>query len=372
MYEKLIIILIIILVIILILYLLYQIIQSEKFKALRRLCNLNNKQLDAYFNSYNEIFSDNSMVSTLEDYKNNKPPSRFVISKDNKPSEYTANCYSILKDLCALGNIKKMYIPSCIDSNKGVIENQILCEKKIALSLNVKPNGTLLELGCGCGRIAHHISNLTNCKVIGINIDNTQLEDARKYAKKNKTNNEFIFCDFNDRLPFEDNTFDGIYEFGAYTAFISNFNNAFNEIFRILKPDARVIICDVILLDTFNRNNINHLKLLNNARPVMAGGNFIHYKYIEDIAKKAKFEIISSKGGDPPNEASELQLLKNEHAHFGKIETLIKYLTKIYILPNYMNNLIKRLRSGGDDLVELEEKNLLTMCWEFILEKPKN
>ena len=43
----------------------------------------------------------------------------------------------------------------------------------------------------------------------------------------------------------------------------------------------------------------------------------------------------------------------------------------MYILPKYMNDLIKRLRSGGNDLVEMEKKNLLTTIWDFNFEKPK-
>ena len=67
--------------------------------------------------------------------------------------------------------------------NKSIIENQELCEIEIAKNLNVKPNNNILELGCGCGRIAYHISKLTDCKVYGINIDEKQLDDAKKYTK---------------------------------------------------------------------------------------------------------------------------------------------------------------------------------------------
>ena len=50
--------------------------------------------------------------------------------------------------------------------------------------LNLYKPKSILELGCGCGRIAYHVSNITNSLVYGINIDNTQLDDARNYAKK--------------------------------------------------------------------------------------------------------------------------------------------------------------------------------------------
>lgn len=351
-------------------YVVYKIRTSSRYYALKCLTSLTPEDINCFYDSYGKIFSDSTMISTLDDFKNNRPPSKFVVSEVIKPAKYTADCYSVLNHLCALGNVKKMYIPPCIDNKVGIIENQILCEKQISQSLNVKPNGTLLELGCGCGRIAHHISKLTNCKVIGINIDNQQLDDAIRYSKKNMYDyTSFLFCDFNDILPFEDNTFDAIYTVQGFITFISDYDQTFNELYRVLKPGGRFIIADAVLLDNFDRENLNHLNLMNNSRPLMAGGVFLHYKYIEDIAKKENFEIISSKGGELPNEAVELPLLVKEHQHFDNIEMVIKYLTKIYVIPDYMNNLIMRLRYGAADLIEMEEKNLITMTWEFILEK---
>ena len=138
-------------------------------------------------------------------FNNNVPPSRFIIQNEIKPSKFTADCYSILNDLCSLGNVKKMYIPKCIDINKTFIENQNLYEGEVAKKLNVSSNKTLLEIGSGCGRIAYHISTLTDCTVYGINIDEKQINDAISYSKSKKYNKtKFLFCDLNDNLPFND------------------------------------------------------------------------------------------------------------------------------------------------------------------------
>ena len=51
---------------------------SEKFKSLRRLCSLNKKHLDAYFNSYNMVFDDQNMKCT--DCKYNKYRTMFIFT----------------------------------------------------------------------------------------------------------------------------------------------------------------------------------------------------------------------------------------------------------------------------------------------------
>ena len=99
------------------------------------------------------------MISTLEDYNNKRPSTGFVVT-GKKPSEYIADCYSILNMLCALGNVKKMYVPKCVDNKKSLKENQELYEKEIAYKLKCKKGGKILELGSGCGRIAYHMSNI--------------------------------------------------------------------------------------------------------------------------------------------------------------------------------------------------------------------
>ena len=50
--------------------------QSERYRALKKLCQLDAKELDAYFASYGKIFDDNTMISTLGDFQQGKPPQR--------------------------------------------------------------------------------------------------------------------------------------------------------------------------------------------------------------------------------------------------------------------------------------------------------
>ena len=83
-------------------------------------------------------------------------------------------------------------------------------------------------------------------------------------------------------------------------------------------------------------------------------------------SNKGQFALMADSLGFSRN----VYFLKKEHQHFGKIETSCRILTKCHILPNYFNDIIKRLRYGADDLIQMEEKNLLTMTWDFTFQKP--
>ena len=362
----------IIITIIITTYIIFAIQQTEKYKAYNRLCNLDEDAQRDYMDSYDKVFNDQSMISTLDDYTNKRKPARFIIKEDVLPSKYTADCYSVLHDVCALGDVKKLYIPKQLDSLKSLQQNQELWEEEVSKKLKVRSGGKLLEIGCGCGRIAHHMSQLTQCQVYGINIDETQLKDARQYASKHKTNNQFLFKDLNKPLPFQDNEFDAIYEFGAFTSFIKNYKKVFKELYRVLKPGGIFYISDAVLLDNFDRANPAHLELLVNARQVMAGGVFLHYKYFEDFGKQAGFTLLESNGGEFPDLAHDLPILKKTHEHFNNIENLIYILSKCNAIPSHLQALIKRVRKGADDLITMEEEMLLTTGWEFYFKKPQS
>ena len=346
-------------------------LNTDKGKSFNRLYHLDPKKVKSYFDSYNDMYShDIKMFSDINDYKNNIPSTGFVIPKDKKSSEYSSFQYNVLKDLCNLGNVKKMYIPPTLDLKKSFIENQRLTEQYLAAKLNVKPSSKILDIGCGCGRIAHHISQLTKSQVYGINIDEGQLSDARQFAKRKKTSNQFLFNDLNDKYPFPDNHFDAIYSIQACVTFIRDNDSVFKEINRVLKPGGVLFINDCVLMDNFDGKNPHHVKLLNNSRMVMAAGFENYYKYYEDAATRNGFKILeSSSGGTYPNLARDLQTLKNEHANYQKIENKIKFLSKCKFLPKHMPYLIDRLRFGADDLVEMLEKNMMTMTWDFYFQK---
>lgn len=353
-------------------YLYFKIKTSEKYHAFIRLCFLDKETVEKYMKSYDILFDRDDMLNSLDDYKKKVKLNGYKI--DNQ-SEKTVDCYFILKDLCTLGNVQKMYIPPLLDNTKNLPENQNLTEQLTAKHLNVREDETILELGCGCGQIADNMSNITNCNVYGINIDDTQIVSAINYSKKHDNKKtHFKIGDFNKPLEFEDNYFDGIYTVGAPLTYSNNLVSLFKEMYRIVKPGKFICLQEVTLLDNFNKQNEKHLELARLARMVMAAGGLWHNKYWEKAAKKAGFEIIISEVTKTPDNlpVPDLPLLKKEHEHYGNLSKYIEYLNYIPFFPTHLRKLFQRLRMGGDALIEAEQHELLTMNWQFVFKKPEN
>eukprot|EP00957_Ditylum_brightwellii_P009404 711123-Ditylum_brightwellii.AAC.1 len=113
-----------------------------------------------------------------------------------------------------------MYIPPFMDGSVNLAANQELFERKMMEDIGLTLDGNnddknVLELGCGRGRISAHTARETGAHVFGMNIDPSQIANAKSYAEHTGLGNrtDFRVQSFNDLpFPFPDNYFDASYQ----------------------------------------------------------------------------------------------------------------------------------------------------------------
>ena len=358
-----------ILIIILILFFTYKYIyQNEKLRAIVNLYTYKDKYVKNFHNSMNTLpqyllkKTDNFGTYDLNDFRNNVQIERTDDGKD----ENIDVCSSIWHDMCTLSDMHRMYVAPCLDENASVNKNQELYEKEMVKRLNIK-NGELLDLGCGSGRIADNVSNASNNIVHGININPKHIEYAKKHAYQQGNNKtKFNVASFNDKLNFKTNSLDGAYDLGAIL-YSYDLLKTFKEIHRVLKPGGKYLTLSPVVLDKFDKNNEYHQYLLNCNRRVGEWTYAIHYKYIEEIGKKAGFNVISSKIPGNISKTYE-QIFHNYHYYY----VIIDFLTKWGLIPKHVMGFLKKM--AAEDLKECviaEHEKILTVSYEIIFEKPE-
>lgn len=115
--------------------------------------------------------------------------------------------------------------------------------------VKIPKTASILELGCGMGRMAHHLSRTLKCKsYTAIDIDPQMIAAA---DAKGGENPKLIFqvADIS-RLPFEDESFDVILEFDVLHH-LHDWKKGVREIHRVLKKDGVFLMKDYSI-ETFN------------------------------------------------------------------------------------------------------------------------
>lgn len=294
--------------------------------------------------------------------------------------EYIRRYYRVLHGLLAAADIEKMYIPPQIDESLGLFGNQDLWEKHVAKGLGAAgmsetghPLGKgkrLLEPGCGRGRIAWHMTQLTGAKVYGFNIDDSQIENAIEYAKETGLDKQLDFkvSDYHKRFPYEDNFFDGGYEFEAMWGFIkqSELDFVASEMFRVLKPGARFFAADYVLTPIFNRSNPVHARLRDVYMPTLAGTQSSYETEIRGALEKAGFETVLS----IPSVAPAWPITNQKRDLFLTVRKIVVGLAKIRLVGPWVEKFLTNLMSGGVAWNTAEKSKLSDMNWQLIVRKP--
>lgn len=106
-----------------------------------------------------------------------------------------------------------------------------------------------LEIGCGSGAYALQLAEATGSSILGVDINEAGIRNARSLARERNLDSRagFQLCDVAKPLPFADQSFDAAFA-NDVLCHIPARDALLPEIFRVLKPRARLLFSDALIL----------------------------------------------------------------------------------------------------------------------------
>jgi ubiquinone/menaquinone biosynthesis C-methylase UbiE len=102
--------------------------------------------------------------------------------------------------------------------------------------LELRPSEVALDLGCGNGRIAEYISDLTGAKMVGLDFAAEVISRAQRRTVNKKDRMAYVWGDMDD-LTFEEGSFDAIVSIDTLY-FVENIDATIRKLKSLLKPSS--------------------------------------------------------------------------------------------------------------------------------------
>ena len=101
-------------------------------------------------------------------------------------------------------------------------------------TLDLKPEETALDLGCGNGRITEYISDVTGAKIIGLDFASEVIRTSQRRTADRKNRLTYVVGNM-DELAFEEGSFDAIISIDTLY-FFEDIEATVRELKKLLKP----------------------------------------------------------------------------------------------------------------------------------------
>ena len=152
--------------------------------------------------------------------------------------------------------------------------------------LNLSAGDHVLEIASGSGGPALYLTKKFQCRITGLDINEEGIKTANQHALDGKIMDaKFQLADVNQRLPFEDNTFDAVMCMDSMNHFQDRLAYL-KEWYRVLKSGKRTLFTDPVVIT----GPVSNEELA--ARSNIGFFLFVPLEITENLIREAGFQLI--------------------------------------------------------------------------------
>lgn len=136
-----------------------------------------------------------------------------------------------------MSRIEKVFVNS-----KRHAKGNVKLLERLFVGLDLSTTKRVLEIGCGAGIVADHLSRTYGMNITGTDVDPGQIEVAKKYFADND-HLQFMIADA-AQLPFENGQFDMVVSLKVMHH-VPDWEKALEEVSRVLKSKGYFVLADL-------------------------------------------------------------------------------------------------------------------------------
>ena len=240
------------------------------------------------------------------------------------------------------------------------LEESIVRHQRLMISkLELRQDMTVADVGCGIGGPMRRVVREAGVRVVGININEIQLEKAKRLNAEAGLDHmvDYEACSFMDMGCIEDETFDRAYAIES-TCHAPDKERAFAEIFRVLKPGALFWGQEMCLTEKFDPKDNRHRAIEQDLRRGIALNDIATFGEVNHGLESVGFHVIEGMDRDVRNGPSTpwYRPMESRHGTLGNALNRLPWGRKAVIAGSKMAEALRLIPKGYSEVVRLLDR----------------
>lgn len=287
------------------------------------------------------------------------------IETADKVPAFVDTFYNLVTDIYEWGWGQSFHFSPSIPG-KSHLDATRIHEELVADLLGSKPGDRVLDVGCGVGGPMRSITARSGAKIVGITINQYQVDRARIHNNKaGLTKSCDVVCGDFLKMPFDDESFDGAYSIEA-TCHAPKLEEVYKEVFRVLKPGGMYVSYEWVTTELYDGGDSVHAEMVQGIEKGDALPGLRSYADVAEAARKVGFEVVQEKDLAKPWWSR----LKMGKVAYWRNHALVTVLAWLGIAPQGVVDVHKMLCETAVHLARGGETGIFTPMYMILCRKP--
>lgn len=243
-------------------------------------------------------------------------------------------------------------------------------EERVADLLAARPGHRVLDVGCGVGGPMRAIAAHSGAHVVGITINEYQVNRARAHNRKARLDAQCeVVCGNFMAMPFDDASFDGAYSIEA-TCHAPRLQDVYAEVYRVLKPGRLYVSYEWVTTPLFRADDPAHVEAIHGIERGDALPGLRRQDEIASIAQEVGFEVVQELDLALPPSLPWWTRLKMGRLAYWRNSLVVRVLTLLRIAPKGVVEVHEMLYETAQHLTLGGETGIFSPMHMVVLRKP--